>query len=209
MTDSNFISDLKNEQFLGLYLDEVIYPKVFCEKSKLFERIHDKTLQKKGVDIIYHDSLKSWNIDEKAQLDYLNGSLPTFAFEISYMLNGQHKKGWLFDEEKETEAYFLITKIQVQKDTIQSGIKSLSLTSIHRHKLIQYLNSVGLTKKRIDEYESIIRRQKGDKKKFALNELNKFREGNMQISLFKHEQPINIILKLDFLEKKGIAKKLL
>lgn len=47
MTDSNFISDLKNEQFLGLYLDEVIYPKVFCEKSKLFERIHDKTLQKK------------------------------------------------------------------------------------------------------------------------------------------------------------------
>lgn len=55
-----------------------------------------------GIDLILKDKHleKQFLVDEKAQLDYVNESLPTFAFELFYQKNGIQKQGWLFDASK-------------------------------------------------------------------------------------------------------------
>ena len=53
------------------------------------------------------------NIDEKAAIHYARNNLgaeplSTFAFEVSYLKDGELKRGWLTNEKyKETHAYFL------------------------------------------------------------------------------------------------------
>lgn len=84
MPISYFKSDLNKERILGEYLDER-YLEIFAKSTFKVKRIHDKTKQLLGIDLILYDNSRSYNIDEKAQLDYLNQSLPTFAFELSYL----------------------------------------------------------------------------------------------------------------------------
>lgn len=137
---SSFNHDLKQEQILGRYLDK-IYANTEIEGT--LTRVTSLDLQNAGVDLIYSSASNNngftYNIDEKAQLTYLNKSLPTFAFELSYMLNGKQKKGWLFDTTKTTYYYFLVTSIFLKNDlnklSHESEISSCSLTKVHRENL--------------------------------------------------------------------------
>ncbi|MEC8832937.1 MAG: hypothetical protein VX772_11300 [Bacteroidota bacterium] len=107
---SKFKADLSKEKKLTPLLD-LYYQKYL--KHYTFERISHLNQQLQGIDLILKDkqSEKQFYVDEKAQLDYINESLPTFAFELFYHKNGNQKQGWLFDSSKKTHFYALVTSI--------------------------------------------------------------------------------------------------
>ncbi|MDV6169509.1 hypothetical protein R1T16_13820 [Flavobacterium sp. DG1-102-2] len=203
---SKFNEDLSKEEFLGRYLDSK-YPELFptCK----MQRVTEKTLQHKGVDIIITTRGKSYNVDEKAQLDYLNKSLPTFAFEISYLKEGQEKLGWLLDESKITDKYFLITGIYLNTaNDYRQGIKSCKITSVDRAGLLDLLNTKGLTKSEIMGVNGGMR-DKGVDGRFEIEQLHPENEGRFHFSKsLKAEQPINIVLYLKYLVDLGVAKSI-
>jgi len=80
---SSFKRNLRKEQQLSQFLDS-IYQKHL--KHYNFERVNVMKRQLQGIDLVlrYRGTQNEFLIDEKAQLDYLNDDLPTFAFELCY-----------------------------------------------------------------------------------------------------------------------------
>ena len=203
--NSNFNKDLSREELLGKYLDGI-----YSDTLKDFniERISDIDLQHRGVDIIISRSGNNYHIDEKAQLDYTGHDLPTFAFEITYLKHGEQKLGWLFDAHKVTDKYFVITGIFLNTpNDFNKGFKSCKITSVDRTRLVRLLSTKGLEIQRILEINQELR--SGSREgSIAVKELDSRSEGNFYFSKSnKAEQPINIVLKLDYLIKNGVAKK--
>ncbi|MBI9040273.1 hypothetical protein [Lutibacter sp.] len=199
---SFFKRDLNKEQVLGKYLDEI-----YLELNLYLIRINDLDLQHRGVDLIYEKNDTKFYIDEKAQLDYVNSDLPTFTFELSYLKNNYNKLGWLIDDDKITTHYFLITGIYAndEKD-LSKGISKCKITSVDRKKLIDYLNSIGLTQEKLFNYQTEIRASNKKLKKTAIAELNDKTQGCLFYSNHLKEEPINLQLRLKFLIEKNIAK---
>lgn len=199
---STFNVDLKKEQQLTVLLD-AYYTKHL--KKYNFERIQEKQEQFKGVDLVvtHKETGVSYTVDEKAQLDYINEDLPTFTFELSYKKEGVLKQGWFYDSSKKTEFYSLITGIYSDAPNIFTSCK---VTLVNRKKLLDYLKDNGVTelllKKVVETHET----QHG---KLKLKELNQRTEGYLYISSNnKAEQPVNLVLRLDFLLEKGLGKRL-
>jgi len=199
---SKFKPDLSKEKQLIPLLDSY-YQKHL--KQYCFERISNLKKQLQGIDLILKDknSGKRFFVDEKAQLDYVNESLPTFAFELFYQKDGIQKQGWLFDASKKTKFYALVTSIYSDEDGV---FTSCNITFVNREKLIQHLDGVGLSQK---ELERIISKKQNKHGKLTLEQLNPKSEGYFFFSTKnKAEKPVNLILKLAFLIKIGVAKKL-
>ena len=150
---SNFDNDLKAEQKLARFLDKNHYTREVFNNYDI-ERVTDLDQQHKGIDLIIRnkEGTMKFLIDEKAQLNYINKKLPTFAFELSYLKNGNYRKGWLFDKSKLTDKYFLITSIKEESNEIQD----VRLISIDRQKLIHLLETKGLSEKVLNDYDSQI-----------------------------------------------------
>lgn len=148
--ESTWDSDLGQEKIVGRFLDD-FYPIHF---SGTMERVSDSKRQNEGIDLIFSSTKNGVkhlsHIDEKAQTSYLNSSLPTFVFEISYIKNSSKKNGWFFNEHKLTNNYFLITHIFTIDSTIKklenhNQIKSCLLTKVHRNTLIELLKKEIIT----------------------------------------------------------------
>ena len=200
---SFFKRDLNNEKILSKYLDSV-YNKI----PLALKRNNDMNLQYKGVDLIFNNKSKIY-IDEKAQLDYLNADLPTFTFELSYLKRSEIKMGWFLDTSKITDYYFLITDIRTNnKGSISKGITHCKITSVNRQKLILLLDEIGLTYKRLSLYDQSIRAKNSKVKKTVINELYEKSQGCLVYSEHLEEKPINLMLRLDFLIKNNVAKKI-
>ncbi len=200
---SYFRRDLNKEQLLGEYLDTV-----YSSLNLNFERITDLNLQHRGVDLLFPKK-EGVYIDEKAQLDYLNKSLPTFTFELSYLKNGEQKLGWLLDDSKLTTHYFLVTGIYVEDEKdLTKGFKSCIITSVNRKKLLNYLESKGLSKERLLEYDTDLRDFEDKTLKNEIKELHPKTEGLLYFSSQLAEQPINLQLRLKHLIEVGVAKPL-
>lgn len=208
MEESNYQNDLSKEELLSKYLDG-FYSKIFNLSKYSVTRNHDLESQHRGIDLILSDGLKKFYVDEKAQLDYLNSSLPTFAFEISYLKNNSWHKGWLFDNYKITNIYFLITSIFTSKgNDLKTGVQRIKITGIYRQKLISLLFSRGLNESYLYKIENQIR-DKGKHGRFPIKRLNPLNEGFIYFSKNnKNEQPINLVLRLDFLVKNFTGKVL-
>lgn len=198
---SNFKNDLKKEQQLALLLDT-------CYKENLkhytFERVLNMKNQIAGVDVIFTNkaSKQAFYIDEKAQLDYLNEDLPTFAFEINYHKNNKKKEGWLFDTSKKTDFYALITGIFSDEPGLFTSCK---ITLVNRLKLLQFLKTKQLTLAILESYS--INTVHG---KIPMKELDQKSEGYLYSSQQnKAEKPLNLILRLEFLLQNHIAKRLI
>jgi len=203
---SNFDADLTKESLLGKFLD-VIYLKKFVGFEVI--RVVDAEAQHRGIDVMISKAGKEYKIDEKAQLDYLESDLPTFAFEITYLKNGIQKPGWLHDARKETDFYFTITAICCNVYNVpESGFKSCKIFSVHRKKLLGLLAKKGLGYERISEINQEIRKGNGEDRLF-ITELDAKTEGYFFYSKKgKAEQPINIVFKLKFLLQSGVAKRI-
>jgi hypothetical protein len=202
---SSFQSDLNQEQILSKYLDNI-----YSEKKIEYKRIFDLNMQHQGIDVIMTIDSKEYNIDEKAQLHYIGSDLPTFTFELSYLKNNLNKEGWLFDEHKLTQYYFLKKGIFLKKGkTILStpdDIEKIKITSVNRQKLIDFLESKGLSKGKLLKYDSDIRESKTFGKN-ELVELNEKTEGLIYYTNHLSEKPINLQLRLKVLLDKELAKK--
>lgn len=205
---STFHSDLSQEHLLAQYLDGIYY-----SKNLSFSRINNQNLQHQGVDVIFNINSKDYNIDEKAQLHYLNQDLPTFTFELSY-LNKDDKinQGWLFDECKRTHYYFLITGIILKnnKSVLQnkSDIENLKITSVNRQKLIAHLETIGLSKSKLIAYDIDLRTNKTYGKN-PIPEFKNQQNGCLYFTENLSEQPINLQLRLSYILEQQIAKKFL
>ena len=158
-----------------------------------------------GIDLVlrHKKSEKEYWVDEKAQLDYINESLPTFAFELLYVKNVVPKKGWLFDASKKTHFYALVTSIFSDKVDV---FTSCNITFVNRKKLIKHLRGLGLSEENL---EKVIKESTKHQGRMELEQLCPRRQGYLFFSSQnKAEKPVNLILKLDYLIDEGIAKKL-
>ena len=202
MPQSKFVEDLEYEKKLASFLDNTYYrdKKIFPQRFTL-QRVTDLEMQHKGVDLIIYnqeDGQKIY-IDEKAQAHYINKSLPTFAFELSYLKENNLKIGWFYDKRKITQQYFLITCIEVQN----KDIKSCRLICVDRVKLQTWLEMRGLSYKVLLSYENKLRQEESSGK-HLLTELSK-NEGFLYYTTSLVEKPINIVLYLNVLLNRGIA----
>lgn len=199
---SNFKADLSKEKQLTSLLD-FYYQKNL--KNYTFERVSLIKQQLQGIDLILKDKQlgKQFYVDEKAQLDYINESLPTFAFELFYQKDGVQKQGWLFDITKKTQFYALVTSIFSDEKDVFTGC---NITFVNREKLIFLMDKKGLSKTYL---EQIIAENQNVHGKLVLEQLNAKTEGYLFYSTQnKAEKPVNLILKLDYLERIGVAKRL-
>lgn len=197
---SKFYQDLSKEELLGTYLDSY-YPKIFQDTVFKVERVRDRHLQHRGVDLLLKSAVDGcYFVDEKAQLDYLNTALPTFAFELSYLKKDDWRLGWLLDSTKLTTIYFLVTNIcPLSEKDLSKGFAKIKITGIYRAKLLKLLAQKGLTQKRLFALDKEIRQNNVDGK-IPIPELDAKKEGTFYFSKKnKREQPINLVLKLDFL----------
>ena len=198
---SSFKSDLQQEKRLTLLLDSY-YKKHLVQYG--FKRISSYREQLQGIDLvlIHKDSQKEYYVDEKAQLDYINESLPTFAFELFYEKDGVQKQGWLFDREKKTQFYSLVTSIYSDEENV---FTSCNITFVNRSKLIEHLTLLGLTPENL---QNTIKENQKVHGKLILEQLHPRKEGYLFFSTQnKAEKPVNLILKLDYLTKIGVGRK--
>ena len=170
-----------------------------------FKRISDLKKQLQGIDLILTRRMgqKKFLVDEKAQLDYVNDDLPTFAFEINYQKNGKSKRGWLFDPSKKTDFYALITGIYSDEP---NKFTSCKITFVNREKLISFLKARTITE---DSLVGFMENSLPRHGKIKIPGLDSKTEGYLYFSRYnKAEKPINLVLKLDFLIENGLAKRL-
>ncbi|EAR02824.1 hypothetical protein [Maribacter sp. HTCC2170] len=201
--ESKFKNDLKKEKHLFPFLDS-IYEKHLKHYS--FHRIHALREQLEGTDLILTHliSKKTFIIDEKAQLDYINDDLPTFAFELSYQKKGEPKIGWLFDVTKKTDFYSLITAIYSDEP---NKFTSCKITFVNRENLVGFLEARSITQTYLEQFVVKADKVHG---KIKIPELDSKNEGYLFYSAQnKAEKPLNLILKLDFLIENGLAKRLI
>ena len=193
---SFFSHDIQQEQILGKFLDDV-----YNGLNIDFERVSDKDMQNHGVDIIITKKGHRFLVDEKAQLDYVGVSMPTFAFEIGGFKEEEHKIGWLFDRKKLTTHYILVTDIFLKEGTQLSSaedIASARLLWLNRAKLLEFLAATGFDKERCERAEQDARENKLS---------GKIPTGQRGLYFFlsdqKAEAPFNLIIGRDHLLKIG------
>lgn len=199
---SSFQSDLNKEQLFSQLLDNYYRGHL---KNHTFQRVSNKKEQFQGVDVKFTNKKTNqiYHIDEKAQLDYLNEDLPTFAFEISYEKDNNLKDGWFYDESKTTDFYALATGIYADET---EGLLFCKVTLVNRKKLLDFLDQKGITKKYLVESFKNSGSQHG---KIILDPLDYRKQGYLFYSKTnKAEKPLNLILKLDWLIENKIAKRL-
>ena len=110
VTTSRRAEDMSAEEQLALFLDKYLYDRFpDAQRYSSIERITDKQEQLNGTDVRFTmKSGKVFNVDEKAQLYYLNKDLPTFAFEVQFLRHGIPTIGWLCNDRLDTDYYLLI-----------------------------------------------------------------------------------------------------
>jgi len=235
MARDTYKEDLAKENYLGInFLDSIYKENDIFGPNYEYQRITDIEEQHKGIDlkVVEKETGKVINIDEKAQLSYIDVALPTFAFELGSIINGRNVYGWLFDNKKVTDKYFLINSIMTDRNKQYAYCK---IYSVSRKKLINYLNKNNFTVERmqiyVDDIRNIVEANSEEMQAALKNidgivlstlQVNKsIRIGikefnqrdtkynvNLHFSYGLKEQPINIVIKLNFLVDKGIAKRI-
>lgn len=129
-TKYNFEDDLLGEQAVNKFLVDFLYEK-FKEKGYIidFEVSRELNKQHAGSEtVLILKSGKKIVVDEKAAIHYAKTNLkekamPTFAFEVSYMYNGQLKEGWLTNPKYNETQRYLLCWLWVQAGTNKSRLK--------------------------------------------------------------------------------------
>lgn len=193
---SSFQKDLTHEKILGKFLDE------HYKKSNLsVKRMEQIEWQYKGVDLLLEENNLTFKVDEKAQLSYLNKSLPTFALEIDFIKDSQLKQGWLFDSEKVTEIYAFIFGIHLINKaaslTKPEDIQCCDAIFVNRMKLINELSKLRIDSDFCQQQSKLLRENKSG---IRIEHPSGF---NFQISNQLSEKPVNLIVRKSFLKKIG------
>lgn len=189
--------DMSAEAQLARFLDQYLYNE-FPNKDAFvsIERVRTKELQVSGVDVLFTaKDGRVFNVDEKAQLYYLNKDLPTFAFEISYLRGERVATGWLCNTALKTDLYMLIWPHATQ-DT-PKGIRWSQFTKaecllVERKKLLEMLERQGLSLKKISDQANAIRAA-GKTGRIPIHDIPGIYYYASDPSRYK-EAPINIVI---------------
>lgn len=146
--------DMSAEAQLGRFLDAYLYSRLLeTGPFSHIERMRGREEQLAGVDVrIFADGGAVYDVDEKAQLYYLNKDLPTFAFEISFLREGRETCGWLCSDRLKTDLYLLIWPFAGRGSP--KGIRWDEFTKadcllIRKKALLAMLRQEGLTTERM------------------------------------------------------------
>lgn len=150
MVQSRRNEDMSAEAQLGIFLDRYLYADFPRKESfSCIERVYSKAEQLAGVDVRFTGKDGTvYHVDEKAQLYYIDQDLPTFAFEIQFLREGEETLGWLCNRSLLTDLYLLIWPF-AEQDT-PKGIRWDQFTKadcllIQKHKILSLLAKEGLT----------------------------------------------------------------
>lgn len=187
--------DMYVEREIAKFLDKHLYQSQ--DIITQYKRTDDIDSQLKGSDIIM--SIPSKHIinaivDEKAQTQYINKPLPTFALELSFIsANNEIIKGWLIDKNKETEYYLFqwIHKCDSTWNIKSEDIKELEYALVSRSKILEYLASNGYSIEMLNKKDTEIREknQFGPYDKLPNKDFWFFHSTNLV------ESPINIVIR--------------
>jgi hypothetical protein len=197
-------TDNEAESEVAKFLDRNFYP----AHVKNFIRYKDISNQMAGIDVQFdHNNISNMLVDEKAAVHYVNKDLPTFAFEINFLLsNGQLVDGWFYDKNKFTQ-YYLLAWLWAKKDAgfIAEEITQIDLIIINRKRIVDMLSENGLTHQKAIELSGEIR-QKNEPGAYYKNSSNPF---YFFYSPQLAEKPINIIITKKELIKLSVARHLI
>lgn len=157
---------------------------------KSIQKINDKNLQIKGVDIILNLNDKIYYIDEKAAIRYVN--LKTFALELSFIdKKGNTKIGWLLDKNKINDYFLFVWINELYDDKIYNinSIKNVDVALVNKSKIFSYLNSIGWTVENLYNKNNNIRNKNDNRMGNIKKNKCKF-----SYSINLKEKPINILL---------------
>lgn len=182
--------DSRVEKEISKFMDEQFY----SNKVKDFIRFEDLDNQLKGKDVSFTlGKLKNILVDEKAQSQYINKNLPTFAFEISFIRSsGDWTLGWLFDTTKENNYFILIWPFASKDWNItKEDIIKLDCLLIDKLKIQKFLEKEGFNINTMLEEEKRIREHKLSGK--INNSVSKY------VYFYKtdhlSEKPVNIVIR--------------
>ncbi len=105
--------------------------------------------------------------------------------------------------ERISDFYALVTNIFSDVDKV---FTSCNITFVNREKLILHLSTLGLTR---EFFQQLVQDNRDVNGKFILEKLCPKKEGLLYFSTQnKAEKPVNLILRLAYLEQIGVAKRL-
>ena len=145
--------DMKEEQWLGAYLDKNVYPIIEAANHVRFQRNSDTAKQLLGIDLVRTDSDGTETIiDEKAQLHYVWNHISTCAFELRSVQQGRLLGGWFYDPGALAQVYYYAVNIDVKagvsKLTSPNDFAGCQILSIDRAALIAALAKMNITEDR-------------------------------------------------------------
>ena len=218
----NFEDDLLGEQAVNKFLVDFLYER-FKENGYIidFEVSRELNKQHAGSDtILTIKGGKQIVIDEKAAIHYAKTNLkekamPTFAFEVSYMHNGQLKEGWLTNTKYSATQRYLLCWLWVQVGTNKSRLKYDDIVQIEamffeKTDIQEYIINIVTAGTDVEKFHSLATAKRESLEKQilhgALDSVNEsigfkgypkwYLTGRNILS----EQPLNIILYRDQLE---------
>lgn len=189
--------DSSDEKVLQPFLDAV-----YANMGLDFCREERKEEQLAGIDVIIRFRDKEYFIDEKAATHYVNKGLNTFAFELNFLHNGMTIPGWLFDENKLTTHYFLVSEIESSSAHVED-LTVFRLVSVNREKLLAFLREKQWGKKFLTER---VNKVMEDRARYVLSPSNP--EARVIKTRHLQEKPLNLVIVLDDLIQAGVAKEL-
>ena len=189
---SLFRKDLAAEHALAEFLDEHLYPQ-HAERAVRLDSMAD---QLAGKDLLLDwGGMKGLVVDEKATLHYLNRNLPTFAFELGYLKDGDWRQGWLLDPHKQTAYYMLLwPNARVDRNPSKADFTEVEAMLISRRAILNGLKRQGWDGERLMELEAEVRESRIEGKlELGLDWMSANR--NTVLS----EQPVNIVIRKTWL----------
>ena len=204
MVNSLRKSDSAAEIEIGKFLDCEFYPKHVTNMI----RYNDLENQMLGIDVKFdYQNLESMLVDEKVAAHYVNKDIPTFAFEVNFLLqSGILVNGWLFDENKKT-GYYLLGWIWAIKDNcfLANEITKIDIVIVNRNDVIRLLSDSGLTKESAFNISKEIRAGNVSGVHFKTQDKPYY----FYYSTLLAEKPINIIIKKSALVNISIGRHLI
>lgn len=205
MADTKPISYRKLDHIIDeevmAYLDSHLYN----QEGIVFERVDDIETQRNGCDVVFSCEavgIKDAIIDEKTATHYCNRDLNTFAFELSQVTKkGYIVDGWFLSNSCTTEYYMLVylkadipnmedDKPDWRKIT-RDNITQAEYLLIKKYDILDYLNSIGFDKQRLQRGCNYLRSH-NDRKRFDLSD-----DAKLVISRQFKECPVNAVIAKD------------
>lgn len=214
---TSFIRNIDNrvEKEISKFLDENLYP---YSPFDSFTRISSKEAQLQGQDVILTSSTIGLNegiVDEKCSAHYVNKNIPTFAFELSFLLKDNTEvEGWLTDLNKSTEYYLLLWPFAqiidngIAPDFSKKDITKIDYLLVSRVAILNLLESKGFNKKRLQIASNYMRKNVYSKEHQAqIKEQYKEKVGfYFTITRNLPETPVNVIIYRRDIEKIALLK---